>query len=682
MEGISANDAIAKLFVKFGEAIVDKAQWTMHKQSMSKIATQREAEYQKSMLRHAEFPAVPELQAKFRNKELKMVQEIDENLAKATRREEAAAEGMASQLLEKLPLAEIKTRLDDSSAQDQRISKEYETRLASLEKTREGSDDKFTSLEKKLESFRDEWVQEQKKHQDELETNREAAFKAQCADIKTQLEQQELNQKKANIKIENEFLDQLRRMRQDFETQQANAMKHFQEEVRLVRQKLETQQEEQIKKIRQDFEAQQASAVKQQKELQSILAKQETVIKELREKQQQQPVNIPDPKLASDLAALKQELAVLQSRYSSQITALQNENKELKAQLSTTLPKVDDVATVVGTQKNEITSLRESVAACSKQLEDQGQTLQKETEKLQEFDAESLAQLADLALEFPQLKQTLNTLSRKVEEQAQKQTRQSTPAGQVPVSRTSASPAPASVAGWEDPLPKIATMLDVVMKQAGKLVDDLKKDVEALTGRVDALEESQVLDDLVSELASLRDRIDGLENQTFNNEELDGFRATVKRLDEDISSSKVQLEEVDKAIKTVNEELPKTTKFLNHQISTLDSQVNNLSTRSLADHIIAHIGNIYPEQRQLVADITMLNSQMVDLKSKFDKLLDGIGSVREAGKCLDEQEKEELMILAQISQQPSVGQKRRRLDSNPASDPPLPQPNGHGLPKS
>lgn len=55
--------------------------------------------------------------------------------------------------------------------------------------------------------------------------------------------------------------------------------------------------------------------------------------------------------------------------------------------------------------------------------------------------------------------------------------------------------------------------------------------------------------------------------------------------------------------------------FLGHQVKVLDSQFNNITTRPLAEHIIAHMEQIYPTNREILADLEKLHQRVSSLES-------------------------------------------------------------------
>jgi chromosome segregation ATPase len=50
--------------------------------------------------------------------------------------------------------------------------------------------------------------------------------------------------------------------------------------------------------------------------------------------------------------------------------------------------------------------------------------------------------------------------------------------------------------------------------------------------------------------------------------------------------------------------------YLNHQVTALDSQYNNITTKPLAEHILAHMELVYPTNREIIANMQELQRRM------------------------------------------------------------------------
>lgn len=114
---------------------------------------------------------------------------------------------------------------------------------------------------------------------------------------------------------------------------------------------------------------------------------------------------------------------------------------------------------------------------------------------------------------------------------------------------------------------------------------------------------ASMLDDLDVRMTGLATRTNTLEERIPNpprsSPDVDRIKGTTDQLAQDFTK-------LTQNVDAVNTKMEQKCEYLNHQFTTLDSQFNNLSTKSLADHIIAQMEVIYPKNEQILSNMDAL----------------------------------------------------------------------------
>lgn len=114
----------------------------------------------------------------------------------------------------------------------------------------------------------------------------------------------------------------------------------------------------------------------------------------------------------------------------------------------------------------------------------------------------------------------------------------------------------------------------------------------------------------------------------------DATKTKVETLVQGYQGLSTQVGQVTQTVTTSSKDLNEQLECLRHLVTVLDSQFNNLSTRSLADLIIGQLEQLYPDVRRLIADLDglkmlaegfearvgNLEAQVQDYAAKVDRL--------------------------------------------------------------
>ncbi|KAK3343904.1 hypothetical protein B0T25DRAFT_521965 [Lasiosphaeria hispida] len=162
---------------------------------------------------------------------------------------------------------------------------------------------------------------------------------------------------------------------------------------------------------------------------------------------------------------------------------------------------------------------------------------------------------------------------------------------------------------------------DELMQFVGESIDKVEKDFKRQDERLDALE-----------------KVESAPTSTGNQQhrpEDESTRAAMHELQEKYESVSVTMNSVQQehagllerfaqadetiraAVQGYRDDLAKKTETLEHQITVLDSQFNNLSTKSMAEQIIGHMETIYPTAQHIKTDLASLNTSIMEIKNQL-----------------------------------------------------------------
>lgn len=524
---------------------------------LDKVFKQRQTEYEKSMIKHAEFPSVPEVQNLHRVKYAERVRFLDAEIQKAQDTADATARSIAQAISSPSePKTKVTVATPTFSPRQQETSTKQQAEIA--------------ELKTKLRKFETEYSQER----DDLK----AEFEKHHAELKEQMQEQMKEQMREHMK---EMAKGLKEMKE------IKSMKRLNEEsIEEVK--------EQVRSVRAELDSREAMST------------------------------------AEVSALVRKESAASQSALQSDIGGLLKRVSELAEQLT---QRAQDTVTI-----------RNDLMACVQRVDEEARKIAEHEEKLSSLDTEALDSAAEaVSIGFPDLQAKVASLQTRMD---------------YTISLQEVD------ARQETLFSQVKQYVQGMGEDLGQVVDEAQKSTTEHEARIKALEAASKstpspdpdtghrqaakaeFDTISSDIASIKS-------------EFDATKDAISRLTKDVS-------------KIASEDLNKQVEMLRQSFLVLDSQFNNLSTKSLAEHIIGHLEHFYPSARQLGADIEFLKSLVGTLGSRIDEL-EGLledfkgkaGSFSEA-KPFDASEVESMqnLLLQTLDESGRPTLKRRRIDSS------------------
>ncbi|KAK3293296.1 uncharacterized protein B0H64DRAFT_209916 [Chaetomium fimeti] len=545
----TACDNFASLLRQHDEAVINVARLRAERDPLDKVLKQRQAEYEKSMIKHAEFPSVPEVQNLHRVRYAERVRLLDAQIQKAKDVADDTARSIA-QVISSLPGPETNVAAPTMSLQQQETSKKQQAEI--------------NELKTKLRKFEAEYAQEQ----DELK----AKFDRHCAELKDQMKEQMKEMAKGMKEVK-----EIKNMKRTSE----EAVEEVKEEVRAVRAEIDKHQS----KSREAISAAEVSAI------------------------------------------------------------VRKESSALQLDIASLLKRVGELTEQLAQSTQDTVVLRNDLMACTQRVGDEARKIEEHEEKLSSLDTEALDSAAEaVSIGFPDLQAKVASLQTKMDftiSQQEVDNRQETLFSQV------------------------KQYVEGMGEGLGQMVDEAQKATTEHEARIKALEKAST---------STASPGPGTGHNQAATAKFDTISSDIASIKSEFDAAKVTINQLTENVSTiVNEELSKQLDMLRQSFMVLDAQFNNLSTKSLAEHIIGHLEHFYPNARQLNADIEFLKTAVGALGSRIDEaegriedFKDKAGSFSEA-KPFDASEVENMqnLLLQSLDESGRPALKRRRVDPSP-----------------
>ncbi|KXX81233.1 hypothetical protein MMYC01_201384 [Madurella mycetomatis] len=597
----NVRERLVKLWKKQAEAIAEVARLRAVRDPLDKVLRTRQAEYEKSMVKHADYPSVPELQNMHRRKYVDQVQVLDRQLQGALSEVDKTTEAFAS-IISNLPWVQ---------------NRQHNTKQVAAADSSEG----HGTLSKQEAEISD--------------------LKAQLCQMKTQRcgEQEDIKRMKQEIEemrnkmkrdsSETKDLKRIKKEIEDMRDEMKREIKELKAGIRGTKQEVKEEVDDQLGTLRLEFEKRHIEQEKsQQNNLRSRLSAHETELKKL----------------------VKQQLLghsdSMGNVSSAEVSALiQQESSMLRTNMSDCLKRVDELTEQLVQQSLDAANLRENLAGYNQQLDGQVQKVEEHEAKLSNIDFDALEGVAEtMSFEFPNLQRKVDGLQSSMDKLAR-----------------------GVEAKDKDLMAKVHQFTRGVADSLGQMVDGVQRETKSYGARIKALEGASgningssapqvrpaevAADTVKTEAASIKSAVDKLTQDHA------GLSAQISQLNQDVVRDK----------KDLNGQV----EMLRLTTNVLNSQFNNLSTKSLAEHIIGQLELVYPTQRELAADVNYLRTTLEELIDRVKNLegnihdykakADGRGSAM--GTSLTGC-RENLRRAAEFSGN-GIGNKRRRLDSTP-----------------
>jgi hypothetical protein len=558
----------------------------------------RQAEYEKSMNKHADFPSVPELQNRHRVRYAENLSLLDAELQKAQSELDSIAECLAQAIFQlssaQNNASEAKAAAPAMSLQQQEAIIKLETENSQL-KTRLGKIEAERLQERaELQSDFDQKLAGLKKHMEET-------LRATKKDLTKEFKAL----KGVKEEVLGELEDQVVAVRREFEKRQSQQAKSQQNEL----QSQFSKHKEEVEKAAEKRQAEHAKCLRN--ELLSCLSKHKEEAEKWQAEQAKTQQNDQQSRLSEhqervEKAIEKQLLAhrngsaaALRAEFS---TLLEAKFSTWKPDDSNLLSRVDKLTGDLARNTQDTINLRNDLTACTQRVEEEAQKVDEHESKLSYLDLEELQRALEMmSVRFPALETKVSTFQVKVD---------AVPKDMDTKHQELFDQVRKYVAGMGTNLAQILDGVQSTVNGYGPRIAALEK---GLTGGAPPITpggengSAESAPAINPALASIRS-------------DCESTKAAVERLTRESAELSRKIDEAIQDSAATKVDTNQQLDLVRFSIKTIDTQINNLSTRALAEHIIGVLEQLYPSSRELVADIGGLKTLVDGLGSRLDGL--------------------------------------------------------------
>ncbi|KAL2129353.1 hypothetical protein VTI74DRAFT_7914 [Chaetomium olivicolor] len=544
-----ACEKLTSLSRKWGEALIELARLKSERHHLEEALKQRQAEYEKTMVKFADFPSIPELHNTRRTTSAAQARALDARIQKAQEEADKAAEAFMQAILSQPQAVGSESRPQPAAwtgtlQQDEALKKQHA---------------ETSELKTEISKIKAQHIIEQKNFKDDFDKQ------IKEADRRYKELKNETDQTVSNLRAE---------IRAEIRAEMKEMMKSLKKEVKV-------EMGEQVGLVRGEFEKWQTEQQESQKrDWQSQFSKQQQDLKKEVEEQLSAYRDSSDAVCQADVLAL-----------------IETQNLALRRDISGLLRRVDEHARLLA-QRTSLTNSAQQTEALGRLT----QLAEEHSAKLERLDVEVLDKAADiLSCDFPKLQKTVTIIQTQVDNVS----------GDVDRKHAALTT-------------QIQTYVQGMGMNLGRLVDEMQGTVQDHATRIQALEASPAAS--------------GPPNSTTQGHtaaiELDSINSDMASLKSDFGSTKVEIDRLDRKYAALSElvsranhtattsaeDLGGQLDLLRHSLDVLSTQYNNLSTRSLAEHILAQLETVSPSARQVAADIDCLKKMIEGIAARVDSV--------------------------------------------------------------
>ncbi|KAL2263265.1 hypothetical protein VTK26DRAFT_7530 [Humicola hyalothermophila] len=368
-------DQLTRLLKKYAEAISEVTRLKTERDAIDKVLRQRQADYEKSMVKHADFPSIPEVQNMHRMKYAERIRSLDSQMQKAQEDAEKIAQSIAHIILSSptTQIREADNRTVDQPSRDRDVSRKQHAEI--------------NDLKSQVQQMRTRHTQEQ----DTLKLDIAKRYQEMKKEIMDEIRNEIRNEIKDEVKDEIE--DFLKEMRKDVtkELKEIRTMGGAKEEVEEMKEHFRTMRGELEKR-------QTAREQSQQADLQARFSKQEQELRKAVEQQLSEHRDSTNQLLREEMSALAQK-----------------ESSVWRSNISDLLKRVDALTGQLAQHQQETSKLRETLAVCNQRVGEQGRTVDEHVDKLSRIDFDALEGVEEIIIAFPNLRRKVDKISEDVE---------------------------------------------------------------------------------------------------------------------------------------------------------------------------------------------------------------------------------------------------------------------------
>ena len=533
---------MSRVLLNFAKVVAEQASLNGKKRTLDAVLNKRKADYDKSMPKHAEFPSVPELEKKFRERDLKQRNELNVELEENERQMQGICDSFVSQLLTALPGLKENLQLQAPVPALQELDPKLEEWKTSVEKA----------------------------FQDKLD-KQAAAFAQQHSSLEVQL------RKELSANFESALAAQERRHTDEMEALRGQMQEKLSRDIQSATERAKIQ-----------------------------IASQSREIENLKQKLSSHT--------DSTLAAWNQ-----------QFTALEDASNRVRTDCEVIAGRWRELSSQLVQHDERSSKLRADLQSVEEILKRQTQAIETYDRKLEAYDADSLNDLAELSMEWPNLKNEVSSLG------FQAETLQNMKQDMVKLERVATSllakvetadkPTQVFLSDWMPDIDKrISERIQATNKrfaeECGKLID--------LTTQ-ERLAQEQAYK---AELAALKSQSQSAEPCPSppdpllekNKLMIEKLEQDVEKLSNDIAMFVRRLDETNQVVHDAKNKISEKHGALSYQITTLDNQFNNLTTNTLAESILGYLEQVYPSPRQLIENDLVLDKLVKEVGARVGRL--------------------------------------------------------------
>ncbi|KAK3304398.1 uncharacterized protein B0T15DRAFT_494861 [Chaetomium strumarium] len=549
---------------------------------------QRQAEYEKSMVKHVEFPSIPEVQSMHRTRYAEQVRCLDAEIHKAQEEASKIAHAVAQAML---------------SAQN-KDSEEKVTPSAS-----------FLQQEEKL-----------KKQEAEVRELKESLERHRQLEAKKEAEITELRMKIRRLE-ERDVLD-----KSDLKAGLGRLDAEFKAEIMMMKKTMseewKRELKEQLNLQRLEFEKQKAEQQQsQQTDLRSQFSKLEAYLRKAIKQQLLAHGSSSEPVCRTEISSL-----------------LQKESSVLQSDISGLLSRVVQLSEQLAQRTQESISLRNGLDTCMQQVEDQGRKIDDHEAQLSNIDFDVQNRVAEaISFDLPNLKRKLEGIQSRVNDDIPKE---------IDSKHKEVS----------DQIKQFVARATTGLAQ---MLEDTKSTVHNHGVRVTALEEASTSSGRTGIPERHATELDfGSVNSDVAAIKMDyeRARAELNRLAQEHRELVDQFKQANQ-FATASQRLEDQLKNIQHEITVLDSQYKNLTTRHVAEQMVGVLEQLYPEPSQIVADMRALKTEHDNLGSRVESLESRVEDFKESFDEKVSNGPERLYREYDECASQGVGHKRKRIGS-------------------
>lgn len=670
-------DGVEEALKHLAAMLAEKTRFKLHLELLKKSQAQRNKEYEKAKRNAASFASVPDLQKEYRDKSDKEIKDVEHHLRKLHSMEQNAITFFINCLtsfpnqtgLQAHALAQSQASTEEFEAALAALTKTVEQQQESLKRQEEGwkehgeavanqiaqaeenlksrdetTKDMFAKLEAKFEA-RFQQLEEGKKQELEAQNRKfeEVQAKSQAMEIafsnlsqKCQTLEQALSRQAKTLEESAQIVASHTKILDDHSNSLAEHSGEFNthsEKLAAHTQTL-TAQEGALSQQRQALAQQSEAQANQSQELANQVQKLDTVAESWRNE-------------------LDMRLVTITNTWQHQLERrLEKSNASLLHQQNLT-GDMFDIRTGLMTVIDKVNKMETRFSGIDDTLGSVGNKTNKMEERLSNIDVDTLDAMGDITVQFPNLEEKVKGLEgnvkalegnvKNLQTEVSKVQRQRFESPTMVTTPTNVEAPLAGSAGVSKQV--FSATMQAITAKFGDLINAVKNDFTALEDRVQSLEakaplKQETLDnpDMRSDIARLDLALTNLRSEaTHNKVQINSLTETANKLA--------------KNHQVVEDTLKSNIGSLTMSISTLDDRFNNLTTKSLFDHMVSYISTLYPEPAQIKTDIRHLFDLVKTLQAGLQDCQGKVEKVDDMAKALDSDY--------------HTNVKKRRIDSSP-----------------